>query len=101
MFQLQNLEEEKISPIHHQEVQKKHQKTWHDGNIRTKHISAGDLVLLYDNKIKRKPRKLEIAWLGPYIIEKFNTNGTIRLKNIQGWVFTKVVNGPWPKWYHP
>ena len=75
LFQLQNLEEEKINSIHHQEVQKKQQKDWHDRNLRSKNISLGDLVLLYDSRIKGKPRKLEIACLGPYILEELNING--------------------------
>ena len=57
MFQLQKLEEDKIMAIQHQEAQKQQQKAWPDKNIKTKNISIGDLVLLYDNRIKGKPRK--------------------------------------------
>lgn len=59
MFQLQNLEEDRSIAIQHQQVQKQQQKSWHDRNIRSKNIYVRDLVLLYDNKIKGKPRKLE------------------------------------------
>jgi len=44
--------------IHHQEIQKQKQKEWHDRNIKAKYISLGDLVLLYDSKIKDKLKKL-------------------------------------------
>ena len=54
------------------------------GILELKNISIGDLVLLYDRKIKEKPRKLEIGWLGPYIIEDLSNNGTIILKTLQG-----------------
>ena len=56
MFQVQKLEEDIINSIHHQEVQKQQKKAWNDKNIRTKNISTGDLVLVYDNKFKGKPR---------------------------------------------
>ena len=59
LFQLQKLEEDKIISIQHQETQKQQQKAWHDINIKSKNISVDDLVLLYDNKINRKPHKLE------------------------------------------
>jgi hypothetical protein len=59
IFQLQKLEEEKIIAIQHQEAQKQQQKAWHNRNIKSKNISIGDLVLLYDSRIKGKPRKLE------------------------------------------
>ena len=69
MFQLQKLEEDKIMAIQHQEAQKHQQKSWHGRNIKTKNILVGDLVLLYDSKIKGKPRKLETTWTGPYIFK--------------------------------
>jgi hypothetical protein len=53
----------------HQEAQKNQQKSWHDQHIKKKNINAGDLVLLYDNRIKGKPQKLETTWLGPYMVE--------------------------------
>ena len=93
MFQLQKLEKDRVLEIHHQETQKQQQKAWHDRNIKSKNIAVGNLVMLYNSKGKGKPRKLETIWMGPYIIEDLNTNGSIRLKTLQGQVFTKVVNG--------
>ena len=87
--------------IQHQEAHKQQQKAWHDRNIKTKNISVGDLVLLYDNRNKGKPHKLETTWMGPYIIEDLNSNGSVRLKTVQGQVFLKVVNGARLKRYHP
>ena len=55
MFQLQKLEEDRVLALHHQEAQKQQQKAQHDRNIKTKNIAFGDLVLLYDNKVKGKP----------------------------------------------
>lgn len=100
LFQLQNLEEEGLTALQHQEAQKKQQKDWNDKNIKFRNISVGDLVLLYDNKIKGKPCKLDTTWLGPYIVEDLNTNGSVQLKTLQGRVLSKVVNGARLKHYH-
>ena len=73
-------------------MQKQKHKAWHDTNIKSKNISLGDLVLLYESQIKGKPIKLEIAWLGPYIIMELNENGSLGLKTLEGQVFKGVVN---------
>jgi hypothetical protein len=39
----------------------------------------GDLVLLYDSRIKGKPRKLETTWLGPYFVEDIRSKGVVQL----------------------
>ena len=59
LFQLQKLEENRVIALWHQEAQKQQQKAWHDINIKLKNILVGDLVLLYDSRIKGKPCKLE------------------------------------------
>ena len=61
LFQLQKLEEDRVIALQNQQSQKQQQKTWHDSNIKSKNISVGDLVLLYDSRIKGKPCKFETA----------------------------------------
>ena len=65
-----------------------------------KNISLGDLVLLYDSRIKGKPKKLETSWLGHYIVEELIANGLVILRTLQGQVFKEVVNGARLKRYH-
>lgn len=55
---------------------------------------------MYDSRIKDKPRKLETAWLGPYLIEDIKTNAIVQIKALQGKLWKKVVNGARPKKYH-
>lgn len=69
-------------------------------NLREKNISIGDMALLYDSKIKGKLKKLHTTWMGPYIVEEINANGSVRLKTLQGRVFKKVVNGTRLKRYY-
>ena len=101
LFHLQKLEEYRINSIHQKEVQKQQQKAWHDRNLRNKNISIVGLILLYDSKIKGKPRKLEITYLGPYSVEEINTNGSVTLKTLQGQVFKEVFNGACLMKCHP
>ena len=77
LFQLQKLKEDRVIALQHQEVQKQQPKAWHDRNIKSKNISVGDSVLLYDSRIKGKPHKLKTIWVGPYIIEDLNLNGSV------------------------
>ena len=79
--------------IQHQEIQKQQQKAWHNRNIRNKNLSAGDLALLYNSRVKGKPKKLHTEWMGPYIVKEIHPNGLVRLKTLQGLVFRKLVNG--------
>jgi hypothetical protein len=63
-------------------------------------MKNGDLVLLYDNRIKGKPRKLETTWLGPYVIEDIRPTGTVQLQTLLGNPFKKLINGARLKKYN-
>ena len=49
--------------------------------------------LLYNSRVKGKPKKLHTKWMGPYVVEEIHTNGLVRLMMLQGIVFRKLVNG--------
>ena len=63
--------------IQHQEIQKQQQKAWHDRNIKNKNLSVGDLALLYNSRVKAKPKKLHKEWMRLYIIEEIHPNGSV------------------------
>ena len=79
--------------IQHQEIQKQQKKAWHNRNIKNKNLSVDDLALLYNNRVKGKPKKLDTEWMGLYMVEEIHSNGSVRLKTLQGLVFRKLVNG--------
>jgi hypothetical protein len=68
LSELMELEEDHFFTGFHQQVQKAHEKYWHDRHIKQKKFQTGDLVLLYDNKFLQHPGKLQMHWLGPYVI---------------------------------
>jgi len=59
LYQLNKVVEERVIAMHHQEVQKQQHKAWYDCHL--KDIQNGDLVLLYDIRVKGKLRNLETS----------------------------------------
>ena len=57
LMQLGELEEEWFLAGFHQQVQKQHQRAWHDRNIRLRTLKVNNLVLLDDNKFDKFPWK--------------------------------------------
>ena len=79
--------------IQHQEIQKQ-QKAWHDRNIENKNLSVEDLALLYNSRVKGKPKQLHTEWMGPYVVEEIHANGSVRLRTLQGIVFRNLLMVP-------
>lgn len=52
LAQLDELEEERFFAGFHQQVQKQHEKEWHDQHIKLCTFKVNDLVFLYDSKLK-------------------------------------------------
>ena len=57
-MKLAKLEEDQLMAIQHQEIQKQQQKAWHGRNIKNKNLSVGNIALLYNSRVKGKPKKL-------------------------------------------
>ena len=49
-------------------IYKNKTKKWHDQKIMRREFKAGELVLLYNSKLKLFPRKLKSRWSGPYTV---------------------------------
>ena len=76
-MQLIQLEEDRFIIGFQQRVEKDRQKAWHDHHIKNKQFSQGCLVLLYDSKFTKHPGKLQMHWLGPYLIYSITSWGAI------------------------
>ena len=71
--QLLQLEEDRFIAGFRQCVEKDQQKAWHDRHIKNKQFHQGDLVLLYDNKFLKHLGKLQMHWLGPYLVNSITS----------------------------
>eukprot|EP00253_Pinus_taeda_P025288 PITA_25288 len=53
LTQLKELEEDQFLVGFHQQVQKEHEKSWHDRHIKLCTFKVNDLILLYDSKLTK------------------------------------------------
>jgi hypothetical protein len=99
LAQLLELEEDKFIAGFHQEVQKEREKAYHDRHIKKKVFKKGDLVLLYENKFIKHPRKFKTHWLGPFDVSHVTEGGAAQLKTLNGEWKDGLVNGSRLKLY--
>ena len=91
--QLVQTKEDRSVACFQQHVEKDRQKYWHDRHIKKKQFQQGDLVLLYDNKFMNHPGKLQLYWLGSYIVNSITSGGAIQLQQLDGAMLPNIVNG--------
>ncbi|XP_016195428.1 uncharacterized protein LOC107636433 [Arachis ipaensis] len=65
-LQLVELECLRLEPYENSRLYKEKMKAVHDRSIRGKKFKAGDLVLLYNSRLRLLPDKLRSKWEGPY-----------------------------------
>lgn len=58
MSQHLELEEDRVITRFQQKIQKARDTSWHDRKIKHKVFQVGYLVLIYENKFVKHPRKL-------------------------------------------
>ena len=51
------------------------------------------MVLLYDSKFAKNPGKLQMHWLGPYMINCITNGGAVQLHQLDGALIPSLVNG--------
>jgi hypothetical protein len=99
LSELVELEEDHFVTGFHQQVQKAHEKAWHDRHIKQKKFQMGDLVFLYDNKFLQHPGKFQMHWLGPYVIRFVTEAGVVQLEKLNGETMEGIINGSRLKLY--
>ncbi|XP_025628361.1 uncharacterized protein [Arachis hypogaea] len=98
-LQLAELECLRLEPYENSRLYKEKMKAVHDKNIRGKEFKAGDLVLLYNSRLRLLPGKLRSKWEGPYQVEKAEPYGVYHLRHPSSPNIFKV-NGHRLKLYH-
>lgn len=72
ILQLHELEEFRNRAYENAKVYKDQTKKWHDKRIVRKEFYEGQLVLLYNSRLKLFPRKLKSKWSGRLLFTKFS-----------------------------
>jgi len=92
LMQIMELEEDRFLAGFQQQVQKECKKAWHDRHINLCTFNIHDLLLLYDNKFTKYPRKFQMHWLGPYVVKEIIDGGVVQLAKLNGEPFSGNVN---------
>ena len=91
LLQMNELEELRNKSYDNAKIYKYKTKKGHDQKIMRKEFKVGELVLLYNSRLKRFSRKLKSRWSGPYTIVAVTPFGAMALKTNSGDEFK--VNG--------
>ncbi|XP_057740141.1 uncharacterized protein LOC130957291 [Arachis stenosperma] len=80
-LQLTELECLRLEAYENSRLYKEKTKAVHDNNIKRREFKAGNLVLLYNSRLRLLPRKLRSIWEGPYQVEKAEPYGVYHLRH--------------------
>ena len=81
---MNELEELRNEAYDNAKIYKDKTKKWHDQKIVRKEFRVGDLVLLYNSRLKFFPGKLKSMWSGPYTVVAVTPFEVVTLKNNYG-----------------
>ncbi|XP_015169056.1 uncharacterized protein [Solanum tuberosum] len=96
--QLHELEEFRLYAYKNAKLYKPKTKRWHDKHIVSRTFEPGQLVFLFNSKLKLFPRKLRSKWSDPFEVVRMTQHGAVGLKN-KDKSFTFLVNGQRVKHY--
>ena len=80
--QLLELEEMRNAAYHSSWLYKEKAKKYHDKKIRTKEFVPGQLVLLFNSRLKLFPGKLKSKWSGPFRVKEVKEYGAIIIEDM-------------------
>ena len=80
-LQLVEMEEFRLQSYESAQLYKERMKKWHDAHIHERTFEPGQLVLLYNSRLKLFPGKLKSRWSGPFEITKVTSHGAIELRD--------------------
>lgn len=82
ILQLHELEKFRNRAYENAKIYKEQTKKWHDQRIQKKEFWEGQLVLLFNSRLKLFSKKLRLRWSGPFVIHKVFPHGEIELENL-------------------
>ncbi|XP_074305475.1 uncharacterized protein LOC141640667 [Silene latifolia] len=97
-LQMNELKELRLEAYENSKIYKDQIKKWHDAKIMKKDISVGDLVLLFNYKVKVFPGKVKSRWSGPFKVMQIFLYCTFEIWSEESGTFR--VNGQRVKRYY-
>ena len=94
---LNELDEFRLKAYDSSALYKEKMKKYHDNKIEKREFMVGDLVLLFNSRLRLFPSKLKSKWTGPYLVTQLFPHGAVELETKEGVRFK--VNGQHIKIY--
>ena len=91
MNDLNMLDEFHLKAYESSALHKENMKRYHDQRIEKREFVVGDLVLLFNSRLRLFPGKLKSKWTGPFLLTKVLPHGAVELGKSEGTRF--MVNG--------
>ena len=88
---LNELNEFRLKAYESSALYKEKMKKYHDNKIEKRESMVGDLVLLFNSRLRLFPGKLKSKWTGPYTVTQLFPHGAVELETKEGVRFK--VNG--------
>uniref|UniRef100_A0A1S4D3C6 Protein NYNRIN-like n=1 Tax=Nicotiana tabacum TaxID=4097 RepID=A0A1S4D3C6_TOBAC len=99
VMQLNELDEFHLHAYENAKLYKENTKCWHDKHIHHREFEPGQLVLLFNLRLRRFPGKLKSRWSCPFEVVRVTPHGAIEL-HVLGGERTFLVNGQRVKLYY-
>ena len=80
MLQLHELEEFLFHSYENAKLYKEWTKKWHDKHIERRQFEPGQMVLLFNSRLKLFPGKLKSRWSGPFEVVRVTAHGAVELR---------------------
>ncbi|XP_015960344.1 uncharacterized protein LOC107484241 [Arachis duranensis] len=98
LLQLDDFDEFRVEVYENAKLYKEKTKMWQDKRISTRIFDPGQMVLLFNSRLKRFSRKLKSRWFGVFTITKVSPYGYVEvMEESSGRKF--IVNGQRLKHY--
>ena len=97
ILDLHELEEMRLHAYENAKIYKERTKRTHDERILRRDFKEGDLVLLFNSRLRLFPGKLKSRWSGPFVVKKVYPFGSVEICGKHGEPFK--VNGQRLKTY--
>ena len=91
LLQLSELDELRLEAYESSRIYKERAKKWHDKHLIKKWFEEGDMVLLFNSRLKLFSGKLQSRWSGPFQVAKVLPNGAVEVWS--EFIGTFMVNG--------
>ncbi|XP_059658697.1 uncharacterized protein LOC132305030 [Cornus florida] len=104
LAELEDLDEVQKLTLNHLMVHKVKVMKAYNKRVKFKSFAEGDMVwqtILPPGKVDRTYEKWSPTWKGPYIVHQVLHGGTYKLKNIDGEIHERPINGRYLKKYKP